>query len=72
VDSSGSVQGPVAGSCEHSNKLSGSKKAGNFSTWPVSASQERLCSMELHTAILSKQTWTSIQADNAKSSCCCI
>jgi hypothetical protein len=32
LDSSGSGEGPVAGSCEHGNETSGSIKAGNFLT----------------------------------------
>jgi hypothetical protein len=32
LDSSGPKQSPVAGFCEHSNELSGSKKAVNFWT----------------------------------------
>jgi hypothetical protein len=30
LDSSGSTQGPVAGSCEHGNEPSGSIKCGEF------------------------------------------
>jgi hypothetical protein len=30
LDSSGSEQGPVAGSCEHGNEPSGSVKVGEF------------------------------------------
>jgi hypothetical protein len=49
LDSSGTGQGPMAGSCEHVNKPFGSIKGGEFLNLlnVLLASQEGLCSTEL-------------------------
>jgi hypothetical protein len=49
LDSFGSGQGQVTGSCEHGNEPSGSIKCGKFldQLSVLLASQEGLCSMEL-------------------------
>jgi hypothetical protein len=52
----GSGSGPIAGSYEYGGKTLGSIKDGDFFllSQPLSASQERLCSMLLATHIIEK------------------
>jgi hypothetical protein len=48
-DLSGSVKGQMTGCCEHGNERSGSIKCDEIfdKLWELSASQKRLCSMQM-------------------------